>query len=350
MATLRPINGAWILDWRDADGERHRDTLGRVGEFPEREAKRILKQRQLELSAGYRILNPARAPQFGDFVRHDYLPWHAAEYPASHYRVKQIVEDYLLPEFEHEVLDQLAPKKVERWKQGRRAPSDDQPKAETVTKELRTLMAIVNKAVEWREIGSNPIAEVRAPQSLDSKPARFFTAAELLLIYQACREKVNAGYGPQPDPRHAHMWRLYANTGLRRTEGLILKRAWIGKQAMKVLSTDEDRTKSGKWREIPLSDGASEALEGLRGSGEFVLPRMTLPSLSRACVRDIRRAGIDDGSLHTMRHTYCSHLVMAGVPLRTVQKLAGHSTIAVTERYSHLSPDHLRNAVKTLSL
>lgn len=336
-----------MLDWRDAEGTRRRDTLGRVGELSERDANRILKQRNLELSAGYRILNPARAPRFGDFVRNDYLPWHAAEYPASHYRVKQIVEQYLLPEFEYDALDQLAPKKAEKWKHGRRAAG---AKAETVTKELRTLLAIVNKAVEWKDVSENLIAGVHAPQSLDSKPPRFFTAPELTAIYEACRVQVNGGYGQQPNPAHAHMWRLYANTGMRRAEGLLLKRAWIGRQAMKILSTEEDRTKSGKWREVPLSDGALEALEGLHGSGEYLLPRITLPSLSRACVRDIRRAKIVDGSLHTLRHTYCSHLVMNGVPLRTVQKLAGHSSIAVTERYAHLAPDHLRNAVKTLSI
>jgi site-specific recombinase XerD len=49
---------------------------------------------------------------------------------------------------------------------------------------------------------------------------------------------------------------------------------------------------------------------------------------------------------HTLRHTYASWLVMSGVDLYTVQKLMGHSTISMTERYSHLAPDHLKKAVK----
>jgi site-specific recombinase XerD len=80
-----------------------------------------------------------------------------------------------------------------------------------------------------------------------------------------------------------------------------------------------------------------------------VIPRMAPASLSRACIHDIRRANLN-GSLHTLRHTYISHLVMAGVPLRTVQKLAGHSTVAVTERYSHLAPGHLLDAGRAISL
>jgi site-specific recombinase XerD len=51
---------------------------------------------------------------------------------------------------------------------------------------------------------------------------------------------------------------------------------------------------------------------------------------------------------HTLRHTYASRLVMSGVDLYTVQKLMGHSTISMTERYSHLAPDHLKKAVKML--
>lgn len=348
MATLRQINGAWILDWRDKAGQRRRDTLGRCDALPESEARRITKQRNLELSAGFEILNANRAPTFGQFVP-DYLIWHAAEYPNSTYRVQQIVEQHLLPTFEFKVLDQINPREVEAWKHHRLAPRDDRPKSATVTKELRTLKAIVNKACEWRVIRENPIEHVSAPKQLDSKPDRFFTAEELKLLYAACSTSVNAGNGPQPNPIHAHMWRLFANTGMRRAEGQMLKRSWIGNDAMKILSTDEDRTKSGKWREIPLTVGAKWALSELPKDGALVLPVMAPASLSRACARDIQRAGIE-GSLHTLRHTYISHLVMANVPPRTVQKLAGHSSLLVTMRYMHLAPGHLSDAGRSINL
>ena len=49
---------------------------------------------------------------------------------------------------------------------------------------------------------------------------------------------------------------------------------------------------------------------------------------------------------HDMRHTFASRLVMKGVPLRTVRKILGHKTIAMTERYSHMSDDHMDDAVE----
>ena len=62
--------------------------------------------------------------------------------------------------------------------------------------------------------------------------------------------------------------------------------------------------------------------------------------------------GIDDLRqklvFHSLRHTFASWLVQDGVDLYTVKELMGHEEISMTERYSHLSPTAMRNAVKTL--
>ena len=62
--------------------------------------------------------------------------------------------------------------------------------------------------------------------------------------------------------------------------------------------------------------------------------------------------GIDDPRqkvyFHTLRHTFASWLVQSGESLYTVKELLGHSTMAMTERYSHLASKNLKNAVKKL--
>ena len=62
----------------------------------------------------------------------------------------------------------------------------------------------------------------------------------------------------------------------------------------------------------------------------------------------VKRAKLEDFHFHDLRHTFASRLVMAGVDIRTVQELMGHKTIAMTLRYSHISPDHKRRAILAL--
>ena len=73
--------------------------------------------------------------------------------------------------------------------------------------------------------------------------------------------------------------------------------------------------------------------------------------LRERLIRIAKQAGIEDlTKLHTLRHTFASHLVMKGVDLPTVQKLMGHSDIQTTMIYAHLAPDHLADAVNKLDL
>ena len=94
------------------------------------------------------------------------------------------------------------------------------------------------------------------------------------------------------------------------------------------------------------------------GRGTRIRPRSGTATCSPADAHPldaaVARAGItrEHGRIgwHDLRHTYASHLVMRGTPLKVVQELLGHATIEMTMRYAHLSPEAKREAVQCLDL
>lgn len=319
MATLTVRNGFWQLNYTDPDtGKRRHTSLGPVSAVPERDARTILKAKEYELSTGARLLNAHRrpAPRFDHFVT-DYRLWHQAEFPHSHFRVAQILDAHLVPEFGPTPLNLLTVAAVEAYKTKRRF----QVRASTVTKELRVLMAVINRAVNLKVIAENPVRIVQPPKPLDSRPHHYYQVDELQRLYAA------SSYGP--------IWRLLANTGLRRGEALALRWLWITDH-IRIQSTGEERTKSGEWRKIPKGAGAAAALAAIPhpDTATHVLPRIAPESLSRAFARDARAAGLP-GSLHSLRHTYICQLLLAGENIRTVQLYAGHAHISTTEKYAY---------------
>src|SRR5690606_3936583 len=98
-------------------------------------------------------------------------------------------------------------------------------------------------------------------------------------------------------------------------------------------ATGKGRTKSGKWREVPLNADALAALAELPDRIAPVHP----DTITDWFTADAAVAKVG-GTLHRLRHTFCAHLAMAGVPLRRIQLLAGHSDYKTTETYAHLCP------------
>lgn len=318
MAKLSTRGNYHIISWKDPQtGDRHRESLGKIGVIPQSDLDAILKIRNYEESTAARILHHHRrpAPTFGDFAKR-YKLWHQGEYPDSTYRVAQIIDDHLIPHFGTTPLNLLSVEQAEEFKTIRRF----RVKGSSVAKEIRVLQAVINRAVDLKIIHDNPISIVQPPQQLDSKPHHWYDTTDALrALYEASQ------YGPT--------WKFMANTGVRRGEAFHLRRLWIT-DAVRIQSTGEERTKAGKWRKIPLSEGARKALEEMADLGMYLLPRMEPSSLSRAFAKDAARAGVG-GSLHSLRHTYICRLLLDNVPIRTVQLYAGHAHISTTEKYAY---------------
>jgi integrase len=112
--------------------------------------------------------------------------------------------------------------------------------------------------------------------------------------------------------------------------------------------------KSGKGREIALGEEVLAALKAhrhLRGPLVFCAmdgAMLTSGEMKWPLWRSCKRAGLRRIGWHVLRHTFASHLVMRGAPLRAIQELLGHATIMMTMRYAHLSPEIARDAVRLL--
>ncbi|MCP4568807.1 MAG: tyrosine-type recombinase/integrase [FCB group bacterium] len=76
---------------------------------------------------------------------------------------------------------------------------------------------------------------------------------------------------------------------------------------------------------------------------------MRKTKLRRILIKIGQEAGIKElTTLHALRHTFASQLIINSVDLPTVQKLMGYSDIQTTIIYAHLAPDHLADAVDKL--
>lgn len=80
----------------------------------------------------------------------------------------------------------------------------------------------------------------------------------------------------------------------------------------------------------------------------FTYRNKPIKDIRTAFKKALSIAGVKNLTFHSLRHTFATRLVLAGTNIITVSKLLGHSSIAMTARYSHASADSLNDAVNTL--
>ncbi len=166
--------------------------------------------------------------------------------------------------------------------------------------------------------------------------------------------------------RHLHglidsdNWKVVAfalETGLRRSEQFQLRWEHISFESQTLTIP---LPKGGRTRHVPLSQEALGILRSLNsflsspwvfsGIKSHLQPMDSRAFLRRAFEPVLKKAGIQDASWHTLRHTTASRLIMAGVPLPTVKEVLGHRDIQTTLRYAHLAPSHIQAAMEKGSL
>lgn len=120
-----------------------------------------------------------------------------------------------------------------------------------------------------------------------------------------------------------------------------------------------EKTKTGNVRHIPMNDFLYRILlnqfDKRKNNSNFVFTDKNGEPISpnhlyRSFGQLQRKIGIENViTVHDLRHTFASQLMMKGANIYDLSKLLGHSEVKMTQRYAHLSPDHLANATQRLS-
>ena len=216
----------------------------------------------------------------------------------------------------------------------------------TVNIELRTLSSMLNKAFRWKFIDHNPFASLSLCRVPEKNP-EYFSKEEFQIFFNAM------GIDWYKD-----IVQFAVLTGMRRSEITHLK--WknidLNKRTIQVVSSPTFRTKAGKKRIVPIHRKLMPTLKSRFNPDpeKYVFTHCTRKVKESyvthrfsdyKVLSGIKRKGLH---FHSLRHTFASWLVQEGVSLYEVQRLLGHSNIAVTEIYAHLQPCQLHTAVNKL--
>ncbi len=204
-------------------------------------------------------------------------------------------------------------------------------------------------------LGANPASSVRTPKQEKTLP-RHLRPGEVERLIEA-----PASDNPFGRRDRALLELLYA-TGLRVGELVSLDRQDIDLKArvLRVVG------KGGKERMVPFGSVAAKALatwledwDALRSRrpeavahAEPVFLNNRGDRLGDRTVRQIvdrhaATAGVPAGvHPHTLRHTFATHLLEEGADLRTIQELLGHSSLATTQRYTHVEIERMLNVYR----
>ena len=328
----------WYVDVCLPSGERHRETVGTKKEA-QAEERRILA----EIQAGTWGLEKADI-RFDELLD-DYFEYTELNRAKStHRNDKYRIEKNLLPYFREYTIRNISPGLIEKYK---RLRVDQGASHNTVNHELAKLSHILKMAMIKGYVDRNVVALVEKFK-LPEKTPRYLTESEIDKL-------LDVAQGEYIYP----ILVTALHTGMRKSELFNLK--WrdvdFEQGTVTIQSGDDWHTKNYRSRTIEMTTVLYKTMLqqrrlhmelGVRVDYVFTYREHRIKYMDATLKKVVKRAELKNVTLHSLRHTFASHLVMGGVSLREVQELMGHRSYETTLQYAHLSEDHVKKQVNKL--
>ncbi|MDD9950083.1 MAG: tyrosine-type recombinase/integrase [Zetaproteobacteria bacterium] len=260
---------------------------------------------------------------------------------------KGILRNHILPAFGHLHLGRIRTYDVELWLSALSKEKRLSPK--TCNNCLGLFKKIFNDAIRLEFLAKNPAQSIR-PLKLPPLQTSFLVSHEVSRFLKYLREN---------KPEYSLVYSLAVYCGLRRGEMRALK--WncvdFGKRLIEVrysycfVSKRLKAPKSNRTRCVPIYSSLMGILarEKARSGSEWVVNGFDFEHADRITRRWTQMAGVPSVRFHDLRHTFASGYAMSGGNLYELKELLGHSTIQMTERYSHLSEAHMMGKTEILN-
>ena len=341
MGKLFKRGKKWGISYTDPDGRQVRKVVS-----PYREtAETILKKIEVQIVEGkYLDIKKEKHVLFEDLAR-EYINTYVRQENAKSFYHHACLVNRLKGHFRQKCLHQINTLTIRQYISSRL----EEVKPSTVNRDLTMLKSMFNRAIEWGMfLGKNPAVGIKKMAENNTR-CRFLTSQEQVSLLSHCKgvTKVIVITALQTGMRWGEIaslkWRPSPNSNYVDFE-------------LGMIFIHESLTKTKKSRKIPLSNSVRLALRDLsRDHGNdyiFFNPETKKPfgSIKNSYKAALNKAGIQDFRFHDLRHTFASDLIAQGVDLYAVQKLLGHSTPMMTQRYAHLKEDHLKDAIKKIDI
>ena len=220
--------------------------------------------------------------------------------------------------------------KADDYVQYRRKRLDSGISLKTLNNELGYLRAVFNELHGLGQLQyENPISLVK-PFQIQERELSWLTSKQVVELLDAI---TNSTENPHVYP----ITLICLSTGSRWSEAQNLKPSSLRNGVITFSGT-----KSGKVRSIPIAKHLQTLLKAHWTT--YGLFTSSLTAFRRALARTSIELPKGQAS-HALRHTFASHFIQNGGNILTLQKILGHSSLAMTMRYAHLAPDHLNDAV-----